>query len=78
MSVLFNLQRHYKAKDAESSSGFNPPEIPSIPKASSLKVEGAQEFLLWVSPANKKFTYKYKTFTFSNRSPEDKLDWEKR
>eukprot|EP00957_Ditylum_brightwellii_P168928 12857772-Ditylum_brightwellii.AAC.1 len=47
MSVLVNLRKHYKAKDAESSSGFDPPAIPFIPRPSSLKTENAQEFTLW-------------------------------
>eukprot|EP00957_Ditylum_brightwellii_P068008 5163356-Ditylum_brightwellii.AAC.1 len=53
MSVLVNLQKHYKAKDAESGSNFDPPAIPFIPKASSLKTENAQEFTLQVSPTEK-------------------------
>eukprot|EP00957_Ditylum_brightwellii_P080305 6107853-Ditylum_brightwellii.AAC.1 len=53
MSVLVNLQKHYKAKDAESSSSFDPPAIPFIPRASSLKLENAQEFSLPVSPGEK-------------------------
>eukprot|EP00957_Ditylum_brightwellii_P129551 9881631-Ditylum_brightwellii.AAC.1 len=74
MSVLVNLQKHYKAKDAESGSGFDPPVIPFIPRASSLQLENAQEFSLWVSFAEKKSTYKYKAVTFSNDSPEDVLE----
>eukprot|EP00957_Ditylum_brightwellii_P208874 15359349-Ditylum_brightwellii.AAC.1 len=73
MSVLVNHQKHYKAKNAESGSGFDPPAIPFIPRASSLKLENAQEFSLWVSPAEKKSTYKYKAVTFSNGSPEDEF-----
>eukprot|EP00957_Ditylum_brightwellii_P096711 7365688-Ditylum_brightwellii.AAC.1 len=78
MLALVNLRKHYKSKDAESGSGFDPPAIPFIPRASSLKLENAQEFSLWVSPAEKKSTYKYKAVTFSNRSPEDVLEWEKK
>eukprot|EP00957_Ditylum_brightwellii_P049641 3764634-Ditylum_brightwellii.AAC.1 len=74
MAVLVNLQKHYKAKDAESSSGFDPPAIPFIPKALSLKTENAQEFTRRVSLMEKKLTYKYKAITFCNRSPEDILE----
>eukprot|EP00957_Ditylum_brightwellii_P167632 12760941-Ditylum_brightwellii.AAC.1 len=73
MLVLVNLRKHCKSKDAESSSGFDPPAIPLIPRASSLKLENAQEFTLPVFPTKKKFTYKCKAITFSNRSPEDVL-----
>eukprot|EP00957_Ditylum_brightwellii_P022048 1663538-Ditylum_brightwellii.AAC.1 len=78
MSVLVNLRKHYKSKDAESGSSFDPLTIPFIPRALSLKLENAQEFSLPVSPAEKKSTYKYKAITFSNRSPEDVLEWEKK
>eukprot|EP00957_Ditylum_brightwellii_P160417 12212374-Ditylum_brightwellii.AAC.1 len=78
MSVLVILRKHYKAKDAESSSGFDCPAIPFIPKASSLKTKNAQEFTLWVSLTKKKSTYKYKAITFCNRNPEDILEWEKK
>eukprot|EP00957_Ditylum_brightwellii_P199479 15206548-Ditylum_brightwellii.AAC.1 len=74
MSVLVNLQNNYQAKDAESSSDFDPPVIPFIPKALSLKTENAQEFTLKVSTTEKKSTYKYKAITFCNRSPEDVLE----
>eukprot|EP00957_Ditylum_brightwellii_P149873 11414338-Ditylum_brightwellii.AAC.1 len=60
MLVLVNLRKHYKSKDAESGSGFDPPAIPFIPRASSLKTENAQEFTFWVSLTKKKSTYKYK------------------
>eukprot|EP00957_Ditylum_brightwellii_P061228 4646485-Ditylum_brightwellii.AAC.1 len=73
MSVLVNLRKHYKAKDVESGSGFDPPAIPFIPRASSLKMENAQEFTLQVSLTKKKSTYKYKAITFCNGSPEDIL-----
>eukprot|EP00957_Ditylum_brightwellii_P058059 4402768-Ditylum_brightwellii.AAC.1 len=78
MSVQVNLQKHYKAKDTKSGSGFDPPAILFIPKASSLKTENAQEFTLWVSPTEKKLTYKYKAIMFCNGSPEDILEWEKK
>eukprot|EP00957_Ditylum_brightwellii_P143713 10949189-Ditylum_brightwellii.AAC.1 len=78
MSVLVNLRKHYQAKDAESGSGFHPPAIPFILKASSLKTENAQEFTLRVSPTEKKSMYKFKAITFSNGSPEDVLEWEKK
>eukprot|EP00957_Ditylum_brightwellii_P067547 5127946-Ditylum_brightwellii.AAC.1 len=78
MAVLVNLCKHYKSKDAESGSGFNSPAIPFIPRASNLKLENAQEFSLQVSLAEKKSTYKYKAVTFSNGSPDDVLEWEKK
>eukprot|EP00957_Ditylum_brightwellii_P005240 399910-Ditylum_brightwellii.AAC.1 len=77
MSVLVNLHKHYKSKDAESGSGFDPPAILFIPRASSLKTENTQEFTLWVSLTEKKSTYKYKAITLCNGSPEDILEWEK-
>eukprot|EP00957_Ditylum_brightwellii_P008616 653857-Ditylum_brightwellii.AAC.1 len=78
MSVLVNLCKHYQAKDAESDSGFDPLAIPFILKASSLKTENAQEFTPRVSLTEKKSTYKYKAITFSNGSPDDVLEWEKK
>eukprot|EP00957_Ditylum_brightwellii_P148220 11285956-Ditylum_brightwellii.AAC.1 len=78
MSVLVNLCKHYKSKDTESSSSFDPLAIPFIPRASSLKTESAQEFTLWVSLTKKKSTSKYKSITFCNGSPEDILEWEKK
>eukprot|EP00957_Ditylum_brightwellii_P101973 7772524-Ditylum_brightwellii.AAC.1 len=78
MSVLVNLQKHYQAKDTESSSGFDPPANPFILKALSLKKENAQEFTLRVSPTAKKSMYKYKAITFCKGSPEDILEWEKK
>eukprot|EP00957_Ditylum_brightwellii_P100483 7659607-Ditylum_brightwellii.AAC.1 len=74
MLLLVNLCKHYKSKDAESSSSFDPLEIPFIPRALSLKSENTQEFTLQVSPTKKKSTYKYKAITFSNGSPEDVLE----
>eukprot|EP00957_Ditylum_brightwellii_P048522 3681988-Ditylum_brightwellii.AAC.1 len=78
MLVLVNLCKHYKSKDAESGSGFDPLAIPFIPRASSLKTENAQEFTLCVSWTEKKSTYKYKAVTFCNGSLEDILEWEKK
>eukprot|EP00957_Ditylum_brightwellii_P029845 2257901-Ditylum_brightwellii.AAC.1 len=78
MSVLVNLRKHYKSKDTESGSGFDPLAILFIPRALSLKMENTQEFTLWVSLTKKKSTYKYKAITFCNRSPEDILEWEKK
>eukprot|EP00957_Ditylum_brightwellii_P148979 11342711-Ditylum_brightwellii.AAC.1 len=78
MLVLVNLCKHYKTKDAESGSGFDPLAIPFIPRTSSLKMENIQEFTLWVSPTKKKSTYKYKDITFCNGSPEDILEWKKK
>eukprot|EP00957_Ditylum_brightwellii_P152650 11619493-Ditylum_brightwellii.AAC.1 len=71
MLVLANLHKHYKAKDTESSSCFDPSAIPFIPRALSLKTENTQEFTLWVSLTEKKSTYKYKAITFCNGSLED-------
>eukprot|EP00957_Ditylum_brightwellii_P067642 5134412-Ditylum_brightwellii.AAC.1 len=68
ISVLKNFQKHYKSKDAESGSGFDPPAIRFIPKASNLKMEIAQEFTLQVSLREKKSTY----------NPEDILELEKK
>eukprot|EP00957_Ditylum_brightwellii_P121974 9301915-Ditylum_brightwellii.AAC.1 len=78
MSVLVNLRKHYKAKDAESGSSFDPLAISFIPRALSLKTENTQEFTLPVSPTKKKSTYKYKAISFCNGSPEDILEWEKK
>eukprot|EP00957_Ditylum_brightwellii_P057378 4350808-Ditylum_brightwellii.AAC.1 len=78
MLVLVNLHKHYKSKGAESGSGFGPLAILFIPRASSLKMENAQEFTLQVSLTEKKSTYKYKAITFCNRSLEDILEWEKK
>eukprot|EP00957_Ditylum_brightwellii_P049632 3764194-Ditylum_brightwellii.AAC.1 len=33
MLVLVNLCKHYKSKDAESGSSFDPPAMPFIPRA---------------------------------------------
>eukprot|EP00957_Ditylum_brightwellii_P064670 4908189-Ditylum_brightwellii.AAC.1 len=60
MPVLVNLQKHYKAKDTESGSKFDPPAILFIPRVTSLKLDNAQDFSLWVFHADKKTTYKYK------------------
>eukprot|EP00957_Ditylum_brightwellii_P031533 2391174-Ditylum_brightwellii.AAC.1 len=78
MLVLVNLHKHYKSKDAESGSGFDPLAIPFIPRASLVKTENAQEFTLRVSTTKKKSMYKYKAITFCNGSQEDILEWEKK
>eukprot|EP00957_Ditylum_brightwellii_P060044 4558911-Ditylum_brightwellii.AAC.1 len=78
MLVLMNLRKHYKSKDAESSSGFNPPAILFILREWSLKMENTQEFTLQVSLTKKKSIYKFKAITFCNGSPEDILEWEKK
>eukprot|EP00957_Ditylum_brightwellii_P185705 14138759-Ditylum_brightwellii.AAC.1 len=78
MSVLVNLIKHYKSKDADSSSSFDPPAIPFIPRALSLKMENTQEFTLRASLTKKKSIYKYKAITFCNGSPEGILEWEKK
>eukprot|EP00957_Ditylum_brightwellii_P052756 3999258-Ditylum_brightwellii.AAC.1 len=78
MSLMANLCKHYKRSDAEKGSGFNPPDIPFIPKATTLKMDNAQEFILCVSLTSKQSTYKFKAYTFLNRIAEDVLEWEKR
>ena len=64
--------------DAEVGSDFDPPIIPFIPKASTLKIENSQEFNLCISATKKDNTYKFKAHTFSNGSPKDILEWEKK
>eukprot|EP00957_Ditylum_brightwellii_P201041 15323804-Ditylum_brightwellii.AAC.1 len=64
--------------DAEVGSGFNPPAIPFISKPSTLKAENYQEFNLCISAKKKNNTYKFKEHTFSNGSPKDILEWEKK
>eukprot|EP00957_Ditylum_brightwellii_P192615 14665028-Ditylum_brightwellii.AAC.1 len=78
MSVLVNLSNHYKSKDAERGSSFDPLAILFIPRASSLKMENAQESTLQVSLTKKKSTYKYKAITFCSGSLKDILEWEKK
>eukprot|EP00957_Ditylum_brightwellii_P117563 8966274-Ditylum_brightwellii.AAC.1 len=71
MSLMANLRKHYKRSDAEKASGFNSPAIPFIPKATTLKADNVQEFNLHVSPTSKQLTYKFKAYTFLNRTAKD-------
>eukprot|EP00957_Ditylum_brightwellii_P113340 8642941-Ditylum_brightwellii.AAC.1 len=77
MSVTANLRKHYKRSDTERGSGFDPPAILFIPKATALKTDNAQEFNLQGTPASKQSTYKFKAYMFSNGTAEDVLEWEK-
>eukprot|EP00957_Ditylum_brightwellii_P064021 4856805-Ditylum_brightwellii.AAC.1 len=76
MSLMANICKHYKRSDAEKGSRFDPPAIPFIPKATMLKMDNAQEFILCVSPTSKQSTYKFKAHTFSNGTAEDELEQE--
>eukprot|EP00957_Ditylum_brightwellii_P084242 6405809-Ditylum_brightwellii.AAC.1 len=49
MLVMANLCKHYKRSDAERGSGFDPPAIPFILKATTLKTDNMQEFNLRVT-----------------------------
>eukprot|EP00957_Ditylum_brightwellii_P092485 7042651-Ditylum_brightwellii.AAC.1 len=64
--------------DTEVGSGFDPPVIPFIPKPSTLKIKNSQEFNLCIFATKKNNTYKFKVHTFSNGSPKDILEWEKK
>eukprot|EP00957_Ditylum_brightwellii_P000438 33854-Ditylum_brightwellii.AAC.1 len=77
MSLMVNLCKHCKRSDAEKGSGFDPPAITFIPKATTLKIDNAQGFNLCVSPMSKQSTYKFKAHTFLNGTAEDVLEWEK-
>eukprot|EP00957_Ditylum_brightwellii_P125247 9547619-Ditylum_brightwellii.AAC.1 len=77
MLLMANLRNHYKRSDAEKGSRFDPPAIPFIPKATTLKMDNVQEFNLRVSPTSKQSTYKFKSYTFSNGMAEDVLEREK-
>eukprot|EP00957_Ditylum_brightwellii_P087995 6701573-Ditylum_brightwellii.AAC.1 len=76
MLLMANLHKHYKRSDAEKGSGFDPPAIPIIPKATTLKTDKAHEFNLCVLLISKQLTYKFKAYTFSNGTTEDVLEWE--
>eukprot|EP00957_Ditylum_brightwellii_P026829 2028655-Ditylum_brightwellii.AAC.1 len=78
MSLMANLRKHYKRSDEGKGSGFNPPAIPFIPKATTLKLDNGQEFNLRFSPTSKQSTYKFKAHTFANDMAEDVLEWGKR
>eukprot|EP00957_Ditylum_brightwellii_P105982 8084287-Ditylum_brightwellii.AAC.1 len=75
---MHTLCKHFKTADAEVGSGFDPPVIAFIPKPSNLKIENLQEFNLHISTTKKDNTYKFKAHTFSNVSPKDILEWEKK
>eukprot|EP00957_Ditylum_brightwellii_P179011 13635579-Ditylum_brightwellii.AAC.1 len=75
MLLMANLHKHYKRSDAEKGSGFHPPAIPFIPKATTLKLNNGQEFNICVSMMSKQSTYKFKAHTFANGTAEDVLEW---
>eukprot|EP00957_Ditylum_brightwellii_P081952 6231990-Ditylum_brightwellii.AAC.1 len=76
MPLMSNLHKHYKRSDAEKGSRFDPPAIPFIPKATTLKTDNAQEFNLCVTLASKQSMYKFKAYMLLNRTAEDVLEWE--
>eukprot|EP00957_Ditylum_brightwellii_P166189 12651751-Ditylum_brightwellii.AAC.1 len=71
MLLMANLCKHYKRSDVEKGSGCDPPAIPFILKATTLKIDNAQEFNLCVSPTSKQSTYKCKAYMFLNETAED-------
>eukprot|EP00957_Ditylum_brightwellii_P204686 15340405-Ditylum_brightwellii.AAC.1 len=73
---MANLHKHYKRSDVEKGSGFNPPAIPFIPKATTMKIDNAQEFNLCFSLTSKQSTYNFKAHTFLNGTTKDVLEWE--
>eukprot|EP00957_Ditylum_brightwellii_P068736 5217561-Ditylum_brightwellii.AAC.1 len=78
MSLMANFCKHYKRSNVEKGSGFNPPAILFIPKATTLQIDNAQEFNLCVSLTSKQSTYKFRAYMFLNRTAKDVLEWEKR
>eukprot|EP00957_Ditylum_brightwellii_P078787 5990731-Ditylum_brightwellii.AAC.1 len=78
MSLVKNIYKHFKTVNAKVWIGFDPLAIHFVPKATTLKADNAQEFNLCVSINNKNSMYKFKAFTFSKRTPEDALEWEKK
>eukprot|EP00957_Ditylum_brightwellii_P085825 6528398-Ditylum_brightwellii.AAC.1 len=78
MSIVQNIQKHFKTADGEVRSSFDPPAIPFAPKATTLKAENSQEFSLYMTVSNKNSIYKNKVFTFLNDTLEDLLEWEKK
>eukprot|EP00957_Ditylum_brightwellii_P125517 9567400-Ditylum_brightwellii.AAC.1 len=78
MSLMANLCKRCKRSDVEQGSGFNPPAILFIPKATTLKTDNTQEFNLCVLQTSKQSTYKFEAYTFLNRTAEDVLEWENR
>eukprot|EP00957_Ditylum_brightwellii_P075497 5738334-Ditylum_brightwellii.AAC.1 len=77
MLVMDNLRKHDKRSDAERGSGFDPPAILFIPKATTLKTDDMQKFNLCVTLTSKQSTYKFKAYMFSNGTAEDVLEWGK-
>eukprot|EP00957_Ditylum_brightwellii_P105528 8044384-Ditylum_brightwellii.AAC.1 len=75
MLVTANLRKHYKRSDAERGNSFDSLAILYIPKVATLKTDNTQEFNLQVTPASKESTYKFKAYTFSNKTAEDALEW---
>eukprot|EP00957_Ditylum_brightwellii_P138138 10530255-Ditylum_brightwellii.AAC.1 len=73
MSLMANLCKHYKRSDVEKGSRFDPPAIPFIPKAITLKMDNVQEFNLCVSLISKQSTYKFKAHMFSNGITKDPI-----
>eukprot|EP00957_Ditylum_brightwellii_P184699 14067527-Ditylum_brightwellii.AAC.1 len=73
MLLMANLCRHYKRSDVEKGSRFNPPAIPFIPKATTLKMDNAQVFKICVSPTSEQSTHKFKAHTFLNGTAEDPI-----
>eukprot|EP00957_Ditylum_brightwellii_P118517 9038994-Ditylum_brightwellii.AAC.1 len=74
MLVMANLCKHCMRSDAERGSSFDPPAIPFIPKATTLKTVNAQDFNLRVTLASKQSTYKFKAYTFSNKAAKGILE----
>ena len=74
MLLMANLCKHYKRSDAIKGSKFNPPAIPFIPTATTLKLDNAQEFNLRVPLTSKQSTYNFKAHTFANGMAEDVLE----
>eukprot|EP00957_Ditylum_brightwellii_P111761 8524518-Ditylum_brightwellii.AAC.1 len=78
MSAKQNIRQHFKTADAEVGSSSDPPSIPVVPKATTLKAKNAQDFNLCMSISNKNSMYIFKAFNFANGTPKDMLDWEKK
>eukprot|EP00957_Ditylum_brightwellii_P042472 3216230-Ditylum_brightwellii.AAC.1 len=77
MLLIANICKHYKRSDVEKGSGFNPPAITFIPKATTLKTNNVQEFNLCVLLTSKQSAYKFKAHMFSNGTTKGVLEWEK-
>eukprot|EP00957_Ditylum_brightwellii_P088943 6772921-Ditylum_brightwellii.AAC.1 len=74
MLLMANLCKHYKRSDGEKGSKLDLLAIPFIPKATTLKMDNAQEFNLCVSPISKQSTNKFKAHIFSNGMAKDVLE----